>query len=303
VPIAQTDIVADKVSLWSRTSGSGRPLRALWLKNTSPLTFDGGSFSVLEDEVFAGEGITDAIKPGERRLLSYATDLGLLVEAQQTSQPQHVTKVKIAKGAMRQISELHERTLYTVRNQDEAARKLVIEHPARFDASLAKGTPEPAERAPGLYRFQLEVPSGASASLPVEEVRMLQSDFQLANLDDTQIAVFSSNGSITPDMVQALQKISAQKAIVSRLEQEMEDRQKDIERIVADQARLRENMKALKGSSEEKALIQRYTGQLDQQETQLESLRKTIQNTEAQRDKADAELENMIDKLQLEATL
>ena len=48
VPIAQTEIEAEKVSLWSGTSGSGRPLRGLWLKNTSPLTFDGGSFSVLK---------------------------------------------------------------------------------------------------------------------------------------------------------------------------------------------------------------------------------------------------------------
>jgi len=303
VPIAQTEIAADKVSLWSSTTGSGRPLRALWLKNTSSLTFDGGSFSVLENEVFAGEGITDAIKPGERRLLSYATDLGLLVEAQQTSQPQRVTKVKIAKGVMTQVSELHEQTLYTVRNQDEVTRKLVIEHPARFDASLAKGTQEPAERAPGLYRFEVEIAPKASASLPMEEVRHLQASYQLANLDDAQIAVFSKNGSITPDMAQALQKIAAQKAIVSKLEEEMEDRQKDIDRIVADQARLRENMKALKGSSEEKALTQRYTGQLDQQETQLETLRKTIQNTEAQRDKANDELENMIDNLQLEAAL
>jgi hypothetical protein len=303
VPIAQTDIVADKVSLWSRTSGSGRPLRAIWLKNTSPLTFDGGSFSVLEDEVFAGEGITDAIKPGECRLLSYATDLGLLGEAQQSSQPQRVTRVKISKGVLRQMSELHERTLYTARNQDDAERKLVIEHPARFDASLAKGTKEPEERAPGLYRFVLDIAPKASASLPIEEVRMLQSDFQLANLDDAQIAVFSKNGSITPDMAQALQKIAAQKAVVSKLEQEMEDRQKDIDRIVADQARLRENMKALKGSSEEKALIQRYTSQLDQQETQLDSLRKTIQNTEAQRDQANDQLQTMIADLQLETTL
>jgi hypothetical protein len=67
VPIAQTDIQAEKVSLWSGNFGSGRPLRALWVKNTSPLTFDGGSFSVLENEVFAGEGLTDSIKPGERR--------------------------------------------------------------------------------------------------------------------------------------------------------------------------------------------------------------------------------------------
>src|SRR5258708_25608015 len=56
VPIAQTEIEAEKVSLWSGPTGSGRPLRGLWLKNTSPLTFDGGSFSVLENEVFAGEG-------------------------------------------------------------------------------------------------------------------------------------------------------------------------------------------------------------------------------------------------------
>jgi len=90
--------------------------------------------------------------------------------------------------------------------------------------------------------------------------------------------------------------------VVSKLEQGMEDRQKDIDRIVADQARLRENMKALKGSSEEKALLQRYTGELDQQETQLESLRKTIQSTEAQRDKANDELEDMIANIQLEST-
>jgi hypothetical protein len=302
VPIAQTDIVADKVSLWSSSASSGRPLRALWLNNTSALTLDGGSFSVLENEVFAGEGLTDPIKPGEHRLLSYATDLALFVEAQKSSEPQHVTRVKIAKGVMTQTSELRERTVYTVRNQDDAPRVLVIEQPSRSDAVLAKGSKEPEERAPGIYRFKLDVPAKGTASLPVEEVRVLQSNFQLANLDETQIAVFSKNGTITPEMAQALQKIAAQKAVVSKLEQDMEDRQKDIDRIVADQARLRENMKALKGSSEEKALLQRYTGELDQQETQLDSLRKSIQSTENQRDKANDELQDMIDNIQLEST-
>jgi flagellar biosynthesis chaperone FliJ len=83
----------------------------------------------------------------------------------------------------------------------------------------------------------------------------------------------------------------------------MEDRQKDIDRIVDDQGRLRENMKALRGSGEEKALLQRYTKQLDDQETQLAGLRKKIQDTEAQRDNARAQLQKMIDDLQLEATL
>jgi hypothetical protein len=303
VPIAQTEIEAEKVSLWSRTTGSGRPLRGLWLKNTSPLTFDGGSFSVLENEVFAGEGLTDPIKPGERRLVSYATDLGLLVEASQNNQPQHVTRVKISKGVLTQISELHERTLYVARNQDEAKRTLVIEHPARTDWRLAKGATEPEEKAPGEYRFRMEVPPKATASLPIEEVRTLSSAFQLSSLEDEQIAVFAKQGTITPEMAQALGKISAQKAVVAKLEEEMDNRQKDIDRIVEDQGRLRENMKALRGSAEEKALLQRYTKQLDEQETQLDALRKKIKDTEAQRDKDNALLEKMIEELQIEATM
>ena len=303
VPVAQTDIEAQKVSLWSGTSGSGRPLRALWVKNTSPLTLDAGSFSVLESEVFAGEGLTDPIKPGDRRLLSYATDLGLLVEAATTSQPQRVTRVKISKGVLTQSSELHEHTLYTVRNQDDSARTLVIEHPARVGSTLAKGNKVPDETAPGAFRFKLEIAPKATASLPIEEVRILQNSFQLTNLDEDQIAVFIKNGSVSPNVTEALKKVAAQKATVAKLETEMENRQKDIDRIVADQVRLRENMEALKGSAEEKALLQRYTRELDQQETELDSLRKTIQDTEPQRDKANNVLDDMIANFDLDATI
>ncbi|HEX4538574.1 MAG TPA: carboxypeptidase regulatory-like domain-containing protein [Candidatus Acidoferrum sp.] len=303
VPIVQTDIEAEKISLWSGTSGSGRPLRGLWLKNTSALTLDGGSFSVLDKEVFAGEGLTDPIKPGERRLISYATDLGLLVEAAKNGQPQHFSQVKISHGVLTHISELRERTLYTARNQGETAQTLVIEHPARPEWRLPKGAKEPDEKAPGVYRFRLEVPPLGTASMPVEEVRTLATSYQLANLDDNQISVFVKQGTITREMEQALAKITAQKAEVARLEEDMETRQKDIDRIVEDQGRLRENMKALRGTAEEKALVQRYTRQLDEQETQLESLRKNIKATEAQRDKANAQLENMIQDLQIEASI
>jgi hypothetical protein len=303
VPIAQTEIEAEKISLWSGMRGSGRPLRGLWLKNTSSLTLDGGSFSVLESEVFAGEGLTDPIKPGERRLVSYATDLGLLVEAAGSSEPQHMRRVKISKGVMTQTSELRERTVYTVKNQDATARTLIIEHAARPDWNLLAGTREPEERAPGTYRFRIDAPAKATSSLPVEESRTLDTVYQLSNLDDTQVELFVRQRTITPDVAQALQKITAQKAVVAKLEEEMQNRQDDIDKIVDDQGRLRENMKALRGSSEEKALLQRYTKQLDDQETQIEGLRKKIQETEARRDKAAQDLQQMIDGLQLEATV
>jgi hypothetical protein len=303
VPIVQAELDAERVSLWSGTTGSGRPLRGLWLKNTSSLTLDGGSFSVLDNEVFAGEGLTDPIKPGERRILSYATDLGLLVQAETNGRPQHVTRVKISKGVLTQIAELQQRTLYTVRNEDDTTRQLVVEHPARYSWALVKGSKQPEEKAPGVNRFRLEVPAKATATLPVEEAHIQETTYQLSDLNDDQIALFVRQGTLTPEMRQPLAKITAQKAVVANLEAEMENRQKDIERIVDDQGRLRENMKALRGSAEEKTLLQRYTRQLDEQETRLDGLRKKIEETEAQRDQANSMLEKLIADLQIDATL
>ena len=73
--------------------------------------------------------------------------------------------------------------------------------------------------------------------------------------------------------------------------------------IADDQQRLRENMKALKGSSEEKALLERYVRELDEQEDRVQVLRKEIIDLEQKRDAARSGLNTMIEGLQLEARL
>ena len=52
VPILQVGVPVESVTLWS--AGDARPLRALWMTNTSQLVLDRGSFSVVEDGGFAG---------------------------------------------------------------------------------------------------------------------------------------------------------------------------------------------------------------------------------------------------------
>src|SRR5262249_10588221 len=146
---------------------------------------------------------------------------------------------------------------YTVRNQDAAARSIIIEHPARPDWKLACSGQKPEEQAPGLYRFRVEAPANAAATLSVMESRVTEAKYEISSLDADNIALFVKQGSTTPEIERELRKVLAQKAVVAKLEEEMEFRQKDIDRIVADQQRLRENLKALKGSAEERALVQR----------------------------------------------
>ena len=303
VPILQTEIGAEKISLWNAAAGSPRPLRALWLTNSSKLTLDGGSFSVLEDETFAGEGLLDPIKPGERRLLSYAVDLGVIVDTKLESDQQRVSRVRIVRGVMTQTSELREKKSYTVRNEDTTPRTVVIEHPARPGWKLAADAPKPEETSPGLYRFRLTVEPKKTVTLTINEVRPLDTRYELTNLDDNQIKLFLQQRSINPEVEQALRRIVEQKNRVAALESEIEKRESESQKIFDDQERLRENLKALKGSPEEKALIQRYTRQLDEQENRLEALRKETADLETKRQQAQSELDKMVQDLSLDVNL
>lgn len=303
VPILQTDVAAEKVSLWSESLGVARPLRALWLTNSSALTLDGGSFNVLDSNTFAGEGILDAIKPGERRLLSYATDLGLLVDTKEESTRERVTRVLITHGNMATISEEREKKTYIVRNEDTTPRALIIEHPARPAWKLAQDAPQPEEKAAGLYRFRLNVEPKKTERLVINEAKPQFTQYELKTLTDNQIELLLQQKSINPDVEKALRRITSQKNVVAEYDGQIKIQQKQMDQIFADQARLRENMKSLKGSAEEKALLQRYTKQLDDEETQLDALRKKKQDLEGQQQLSDVLLGSMIQQLQLDVTL
>jgi len=303
VPIMQTDVLADKVSLWNESLGNTHPLRALWLKNASSLTLDGGSFSVLDENTFAGEGLLEAIRPSERRLLSYATDLGLVVDSKTESQQENVTRVFIRHGSMVTTRELKEKKTYVVRNEDTTDRSLVIEHPARPEYKLASDAPTPEEKASGLYRFRVQVGAKQTERLVVNEVKPFYTEYTIGDVTEAQVTLFLRQRWIDANVEKALRRIVEQKSVLGNLDTQLKSNRTAIDQIFADQSRLRENMKALKGSAEEKVLLQRYTRQLDEEETQLEGLRNKVKDTETRRDNANAELARMIGELDIDTSL
>ncbi len=288
VPILAGEVTADKVSVWNVASG-GRPLRAVWVTNTTGLTLDGGTFSIVEGNAFAGEGLIEPVKSGERRLLSYALDLGVRVSTTAETKPMPVTKVTVARGVLVQTVEARQSRTYTARNEDSDARTLVIEHPARIGWTLG-GTVKPEESTAAWHRFRVTVPSKSSATLTVEESQPVVSQVSISDIDPDRITVLVRDQAISSQLETALREVVRRKTDLNRLTELRRQLELEDSRINTDQNRLRENMKALKGSAEEKALLQRYVKQLDDQENRLEALRKEIATLQEQIAKADADL-------------
>ncbi|MBZ5681816.1 MAG: carboxypeptidase regulatory-like domain-containing protein [Acidobacteriia bacterium] len=299
VPILQGHIEAEKVTLWNPESA---PLLALWIKNTSGQVLDAGSFNVLESGTFAGEGVLETIHPDERRLLSYAGDAAVHVKYSADSSENPFSRVRIAKGVMIMTRQERKLNKFTIRNADTSSRQVVVEYPAEDGWKLTPATPKPEESSESYHRFRVPVEAGKTAELTVEAIHPLEDRVELSNLDLDEVNLMVQQKRVTPAMQQVFDSILRQKLKAEQISDQMAERKRESDQIAGDQGRIRENMKALKGSSEEKSLLQRYVGQLDSQESRLAALRKEMTDLTAQENQAKSELDRMILEVNVDET-
>ncbi len=297
VPIVSSPVSAERVSTWNAADGLPRPRRALWITNTSGLTLDGGSVSVLDKGSFAGEGVVETIKAGERRLVSFALDLAMQVQSEPIRTEQPAQQIRIARGVMTVETIQCSQTKYTARNEDTSARQLIVEHAKTSGVQLVENRTVPVEATPTAWRFSVPVAAKSSATLMVATYRSMNTEMQLTAVPDAQMALYTRNTRMDDGTRRALAEIQAQRAKVAAVDNELEAHGNEEETITADQERLRDNMKALKGSAEEKQLLQRYVAQLNEQEDRLKVLAKDQKALEAQRDELQKTLTAQLEAL------
>ncbi|SPE21640.1 conserved exported hypothetical protein [Candidatus Sulfotelmatomonas gaucii] len=295
VPILQQELPANHVTLWSDTEP--RPLRAIWLENSSKLTLDSGSFSIFENGEFAGEGLLDPIHPGEKRLLSYAVDQAVKVRRGGSSDTRTLRHIAMHQGVMVETTSEVTDSAYTVNNAADEKRDVVVEHARQPNSELTSDT-KPAETTASAYRFQVGVEPHQSADLHVTERTNLSEKIRIGpqfNNGDFLMTI----GKYSPELEEKLRPaIDAQTALadVNRKIVENDEHQKA---LADDETRDRDNLTALKGNDAAK----RFVDELNKAEDQLQTARKEEADLEKQRDAARAQLDSIIAKLSFDTDL
>jgi hypothetical protein len=211
VPILRGDVTAEKVSLWNPSRGMRNPLRAVWLTNSTAATLDGGTFSVIDGNAFAGEGLMNSIASGERRLLSYAVDLGVVVSSTNDVPPGRITRVAIDKGVIRQQVGERDRMTYVVRNDNGESRDVVIEHRARDKGWTTDASVPAAEVTDEWIRYRITVGPQASASFTVDNSRSVETALTIETITDSQVALYVQDRLLTPALEAALREVLGRK--------------------------------------------------------------------------------------------
>ena len=287
VPILQQELPAEHVTLWSQKEST--PLRAVWLENTSKLTLDSGSFSIFESGEFAGEGLLDPIHPGEKRLLSYATDQAVRVKVTDRDGKRTLHHVQISKGVIVETHMDVASVTYSATNSADVDRVVLLEHPRQTNGwSLDDGL-KADETAPDLYRFKVPVAAHSTAKL---EVREHGPEHQRVDLNATQNQTTYLLDLVkrVPDALDKLKPVIDAQTALAALDERIAESKKTEETAAADEARDRENLTALKGNDAAK----RFVDELNHAEDQLQAARKQTADLEQQKEAAESKLNGLI---------
>jgi len=284
LPIVNEAVEGTKVAIYNQRVHAKHPLYGFRLRNATALHLSQGPMTVFDGGVYAGDARLEDLPPGQERLLSYAMDLKTEVEPVSEPEQRELVTVSLRKGTLLTTHKAIAEKTYNIRNRDQKPHLVLIEHPFRADWQLA--APSTAtERTRDVYRFAVTVDPGPGTRLRVREEKPLQQSVALSDAGPDVLTYYMRATQVSDKVKQALQRVST---LRDKLDQTMQQRRRleqQIQEISQEQARMRENMGKLAQNSE---LYNRYVRKLDQQETEIDKMRKdieTLKGTEEQQRK------------------
>jgi len=294
IPIIQTQMDGERVSVYNETVRQDRPFSGVLLKNMTNLTLESGSLTVIDGNAYAGEALMERLKPKEQRLISFALDLGTHVRVRNNADREPAKIIKVVNGVFQvHYFQTSEKT-YQISNQTERPKVLYIEYPIQDGWVLSDDSPKPDYTTQRYYRFRVELKGLEDKELKISVRQPLMETYQLTSLSKTDLSLFVSRKYIDESTRAKLEKLIDLRTKIAEIDNKLNSFDDEIEKIEADQKRLRENIEALSKTAEAKTLIARYITKAGEQETRLEDMEKERRTLNAEKLRLQSDLANEI---------
>ena len=193
---------------------------------------------------------------------------------------------------------MEETRTYTIRNVDQKAKTLILEHPLRGGYTLLNQ--KPTEKTAGAYRFEIQLAAGATQEFPVTEENVFNQSYQVSNMGPDFLLAYVQNRNLTLSDAarRQLQRIADEKSQIAENDRALQDAQGQVSDLTRDEDRIRQNINSLNNVSSQQQLVQNYAKQLDAHEQQLAQLRDHQAELQKKRTALQGDLDKLIEALE-----
>lgn len=295
LPFLQQKVSSRKLLIFQDGKGLN-PLSAAEITNSTGKTLDGGPITVYETGTYAGEALMETLKAGDKRLISYAVDLGTRVTTKINSGGANIQQVSAKRGVLTVRYVRQEDKVYSIQNVDAKAKTLVIEHPLRTNFKLISAV-KPVETTANAHRFEVKLAPNAKEEFTVQEEYVYSQTVGVSSMTPEGIQFYLSGRSISDTGRKQLEAIAAKKAEIAAAETSARASEAELNELSTDQDRLRKNIESLSRVNGQNDQVQTYSRQLATQESAIAKLRDAAREQRRKKAALESELLAMLDKL------
>jgi hypothetical protein len=295
IPFLQQKVSAKKLLIYSDRS-SPNPRSALEIANDTGKTLDGGPITVYQGSAYGGEALIETLKSGDKRLISYAVDLGTRVTTNFESGAEVVRQITANRGVMTLRSSIETTTTYSIVNVDAKEKALVIEHPVSPSLKLLR--PKVDETTANHYRFDVRLAAKGSQKLAVVEEQILENAISVSELTPDVLYTYVQSKGVTARARQQLEAILARKRSLAEVDSQINAANTEIGETTKDEDRLRQNIATMSRVSGQQDQVQSYAVQLAKQDAALASLHDRIAELRKKKTALESELSSLIEKME-----
>ncbi len=294
LPFLQQQIGTRKLLIYSEGYGE-HPMNAAELTNSTGKTLDGGPITVFDAASYAGEALVSTLKAGDKRLISYAVDLGTRVTTKFDSSREMVREIHVNRGLLTTRSAVDETKTYTIRNVDQKPKTLIIEQAQRPEYKLLGQ--KPSETTTNAYRFEVKLAADSTEKFPVAEERVYDTTTAVSSLTPDVLLTYVQNKALSDAGRRQLQQIASSKRQIADLDNQIHQIDSNVSTTVSDETRVRQNIQSLNQVSGQQDQVQKYARQLATQEAELARLRDQLSDLKKQRAAQESSLNALIESL------
>lgn len=294
LPFVQQKIAARRLLVYSDRS-SAHPRAAAELTNNTGKTLDGGPITVAQSGAYAGEALMETFKAGDKRLISYAVDLGTRLTTKLDSGAAVTREITARRGIITTRTAVEVKTTYTINNVDARAKTLVVEHP--INASMKLMSPSASETTTDNYRFNVSLPANGNQALTVIEERELMQTTQVNSMTPDALVSFLQNKALSAAARKQLEEIAARKREAAAADSELRTTQARVTEIARDQDRIRQNLSSLRQVAGQEQRVQNYAAELAKGDARVAQLRDRQAELEKRKTALEAQIQALIEGL------
>lgn len=275
LPFYSGQVEARRLLVFNESYGSQHPLNAVEINNQTGGTLDGGAMTVYDGGGYAGEAMVDTLKADDKRLVSYAVDLGVRITTKFRSESHPVREIHALDGMLLTRTLYRSQRTFLIHNVDPKAKTLWIEHVP--DEGFEPVNVEPTERTADALRFEVPLEANSTREFVLTEERTGSDSITLSYLDYDEMRMYALNKDFDEQGRARLAEVAERMKQVADLEDQSKRLGEQLAAVNAEQTRLRGNIETLNSVAGQQQRVQEMAEQLAQNEARIKGLEVQVQ--------------------------